>query len=205
MDIAVDLVEVFLRVNGYLTLSEWQVQTLSERGQWETLTDIDILGVRFPGEIVAGFGRPGPEAVDLSVLDPSLLIEPNLVDVIIGEVKEGEAMFNPSIGHEETLKTALQRLAWLYDGEMALVCADVARTGVNYTPARGGGQVRTRLVAFGQATAPSLNVIPIGYILERSQVFLERFEDLMRSAKVSSPVAATLKLIHKSGFDLRKE
>jgi hypothetical protein len=86
-----------------------------------------------------------------------------------------------------------------------VVCAELEAGGVSYSAARGGDRVRTRLVAFGQAPAPAINVIPIGYIIERSQVFLDRFEDLLRSAKISSPSAATLKLIQKSGFELRRD
>jgi len=51
MDIAVDLVETYLRLNGYLTLSEWQIQAVSPLGQWETLTDVDILGSGSRGHI----------------------------------------------------------------------------------------------------------------------------------------------------------
>lgn len=205
MDIAVDLVEIYLRTNGYLTLSEWQVQTFSERGQWETLTDIDIFAIRFPGQILAAMPSPTTTPEDLAVEDPALFLEPDTADVIIGEVKEGDVQFNAAIGREETLKTALHRLKWLYDGPLDDVCAEVARIGLSYATARGGGRIRTRLVAFGQAPSPSMNVIPLGYIFERSQVFLDRFDDEIRSAKLSNAVAATLKLLRKSGFHLKRD
>lgn len=202
MDIAVDLVEIYLRVNGYVTLSEWQVQTLSERGQWESLTDIDILGVRFPGAVYA-VAPPTPDHREaLLVEDPALFLEPDDIDIIIGEVKEGEVHFNPSIAREETLRTALQRFSWLYEVPLEEVCAEVTKSGLSRAPGKGGAEVRTRLVAFGQAATPSINIIPLGYILERSQIFLDRFDDQIRSAKLSSAAAATLKLMRKSGFEL---
>jgi hypothetical protein len=205
MDIAVDLVEIYLRTNGYLTLSEWQVQTFSERELWETLTDIDIFAVRFPGEILAAVPAPNMTPEDLAVNDPGLFLEPDTADVIIGEVKEGEVHFNSSIARGETLITALQRVKWLYDEPLEDVCAELARTGIAYSAARGGGRIRTRLVAFGQASAPSMNIIPMAYIFERSQAFLDRFGDEIRSAKLSNAVAATLKLLRKSGFHLTRD
>jgi hypothetical protein len=204
VDIAVDLVEIYLRANGYLTLSEWQVQTFNDRGQWETLTDIDIFGVRLPGPVYAALPTIDMTPEDLAVEDPALFLEPETADVIIGEVKEGEVHFNTSIARPETLKTALHRVEWLYATSLDDVCADVTRTGLSYADARGGGRVRTRLVAFGQAPAPSINIIPIGHILERSQVFLDRFDDHLKSAKLSNAAAATLKLLRKSGFRLEK-
>ncbi|HEX5630934.1 MAG TPA: hypothetical protein VFY15_04690, partial [Acidimicrobiia bacterium] len=54
MDIAVNLVESYLRFNGYLTLSEFEVQARNERGVFEAITDIDIMAVRFPGDVVVG-------------------------------------------------------------------------------------------------------------------------------------------------------
>lgn len=205
MDIAVDLVEVYLRTNGYLTLSEWQVQTFNDREQWETLTDIDIFALRLPGPTYAAVAAPGMTPEDLAVSDPGLFLEPDTADVIIGEVKEGEAHFNPAISREETLVTALQRVQWLYNQSMEEVCAELAQTGTTYTEAKGGGRVRTRLVAFGQAAAPSMNIVPMGYILERSQDFLDRFDDEIRSAKMSNAAAATLKLIRKSGFHVSRD
>lgn len=58
MDIALDLVEIYLRTNGYLTLSEWQVQTFSDHQRWKTLADIDIFALRLPGPTSASVVAP---------------------------------------------------------------------------------------------------------------------------------------------------
>jgi len=201
MDIATDLVEVFLRSNGYLTLSELQIQALTIGGEWETVTDVDILALRFPGRVFMADAHDSAMASELEVPGVPLFLEEDTIDVIVGEVKEGEATFNPSLTKHETLHTALHRLSWIYsEGDLDRVVEVLQEKSVCYTPARGGGTVRTRLVAFGQASEVTMNVIPLEVILERALGALESHDALLRSARSSSPAAAMLKLLHKTGF-----
>ena len=205
MDAASALVEVFLRVNGYLTLSEWQIQALNRHGQWDTLTDVDIVGLRFPGPVYLADSHDPDIQSTLRVDGELLSLEPGTIDVIIGEVKEGEAVYNSSLTRHETLHTVLHRLGWLYPDGLAHVVAALVESGTARSPAPGGGSVRTRLVAFGQAAAVTENTIPIGQILERAATLLATHTDLLRSAQLSNPVAATLKLLHKSGLSVTRE
>ncbi|MGH8946026.1 MAG: hypothetical protein ACRDVL_07755 [Acidimicrobiia bacterium] len=203
MDTALDLVEVYLRLNGYLTLSEWQIQALSAAGEWQTLTDVDILGVRFPGPIYLADVHDPEERLLLTLSDELLSLEEDTVDVILGEVKEGEAVFNPSFTRHETLHTVLHRLAWLYaEGDQERVVEDLATVGICNSPARGGGTIRTRMVAFGRAPQVTVNTVPIGNVLEAAAALFTRYEDVLRSARFRSPSVDTLKLIHKTGFRL---
>lgn len=205
MDVAVDLVQAFLRFNGYLTVSEWQIQTLNKRGDWETLTDVDMLALRFPGELYLA-DMHGHSDLAGYLSGAPLFLEDETVDVIIGEVKEGEAVLNPKLTRHETLHNVLHRLEWLYgEGQMEQVVNDLAERNVCYTEARGGGMIRTRLVAFGRAPEATLNVIPLAQILERLSRVLDEYEDLLRSARFSSPSAATLKLLHKTGFRFSRD
>ena len=205
MDAASGLVEVFLRINGYLTLSEWQIQALNTRQQWETITDVDILGLRFPGDVFLADSHDPEVKSTLRVSGDLLMLEPDTIDVIVGEIKEGEAVFNPAMKRHETLHTVLHRLEWLYaGGDLDAVVADLARVGTNHTTAPGGGRVRTRLVAFGQAPEVTVNMVPVGRIVEHAVALLASHDDLLRSARLSNPVAATLKLLHKTGFDVKR-
>lgn len=206
VDAATGLVEVFLRVNGYLTLSEWQIQALNARQEWETITDVDIVGLRFPGDVFLADSHDPEIQSTLRVSGDLLMLEPDTIDVIVGEIKEGEAVFNPAMKRHETLHTVLHRLSWLYaDHGLERVVAELTRAGVCYSAAPGGGQVRTRLVAFGQAPELTVNTVPVGRILEQASAFLSAHDDLLRSARFSNPVAATLKLLHKTGFGLKRE
>lgn len=206
MDAASGLVEVFLRVNGYLTLSEWQIQALDKEGRWETITDVDIVGLRFPGDVFLADSHDPAIQSTLRVRGDLLMLEPGAIDVIIGEVKEGEAVFNPGLKRHETLHTVLQRLGWLYTAvEMGEVVAGLVSEGTYVSPGPDGTPVRTRLVAFGQARKLTTNTIPVGMILEDSAAFIAAHDHLLRSARFANPVADTLKLLHKTGFLLEKE
>ena len=48
MDNAVALVQAYLRLNGYFTVSECPVVEPLRPGNVRTMTDLDILGFRFP-------------------------------------------------------------------------------------------------------------------------------------------------------------
>lgn len=206
VDAASGLVEAFLRVNGYLTLSEWQIQALNQRGQWNTITDVDILALRFPGDVYLADSHDPDSRSTLKVPGNLLMLEDGLIDVIIGEIKEGEAVFNPAMTRHETLHTVLHRLRWLY-GDVGLnpVVVDLAERGVSRTAAPDGAIIRTRLVAFGQAPQLTENTIPIGMMLEEAVEFLGEHDALLHSARFVNPVAATLKLLHKAGFGVRRE
>ena len=53
MDTAVALVQAYLRLNGYFTVTEYPVFELGSGGGIRTATDLDLLAFRFPGA-----GRP---------------------------------------------------------------------------------------------------------------------------------------------------
>lgn len=206
MDAASGLVEVYLHVNGYLTLSEWQIQAMNREGQWDTITDVDILALRFPGDVYLADSHIADVQSQLQVRGELLMLEEDVIDVIVGEVKEGEAVFNPALTRHETLHTVLHRLAWLYAHHgLDRVVHELARRGTCISPAPGGGTVRTRRVAFGQSAQLTENTIPIGRIVEELTGLLADHDALLRSAQFSNPVAATLKLLHKVGFAVTRE
>ena len=206
VDAASGLVEAYLHVNGYLTLSEWQIQALNQRGQWQTITDVDILAVRFPGDVFLAHSQDPGIRSTLKVPGALLMLEDGVIDVIVGEIKEGEAVFNPAMTRHETLYTVLHRLRWLYGDEgLSPVVVDLTERGVSRTAAPGGGRVRTRLVSFGQAPHLTENTIPIGMMLEEAVAFLGEHDALLHSARFANPVAATLKLLHKAGFGVSRQ
>lgn len=49
MDIAVALVQAYLHVNGYFTVVEYPVLEAHRGGQARSVTDLDILALRFAG------------------------------------------------------------------------------------------------------------------------------------------------------------
>lgn len=205
MDIAVNLVESYLRLNGYLTLSEMEVQKKAKSGLYETLTDVDIVALRFPGSIYATDPHDEDDCRLLLINDDVLALEPETIDVIIGEVKQGEAVFNPGLTRHEVLHTVLHRVEWIYATDLDKVIGQLANSGVSSVPARSGGVVRTRLVAFGRAERSNLNTISLSHIVQEMVRFMDEFDDVLRPAQFKEPAQALLRLLAKTGFSVTKE
>ncbi len=205
MDIAVNLVETYLRFNGYLTMSEFEVQRRVKDGSYETVTDVDIVGIRFPGDIYAADVHDDAEARMLLVEDPSLFLAPETIDVIIGEVKQGEALLNVGLTRHEVLHTVLRRVEWVYAVPLDDVIAGLQAGMTCRVEARSGGEVRTRLVAFGQAPITDENMVSLTHVFREVVGFMDRFGDVLRPAQFSEPAPALLHLLSKLGFTINDD
>jgi hypothetical protein len=203
MDIAVNLVETYLRLNGYLTLSEFEIQRQGEDGLYETVTDVDIVGFRFPGDIFAVDDHE--DCRMLQINDPALELAPDMIDVILGEVKQGDAQFNPSLTRHEVLHSVLQRLEWAYGAPIGGVVDDLQERGLSEVPACAGtGLVRTRLVAFGRSPITDLHTISLSHIFQTMIGYFHEMEEVLRPAQYKDPAPALLKLLVKTGFEVKK-
>jgi hypothetical protein len=126
-----------------------------------------------------------------------------MVDVIVGEVKQGPAKLNPAITRHEVLHHILGRLEWIYENGVASTVEDLQSSGSSESPGRSGAVIRTRLVAFGGYQGePSLNTIPLGHVLGQVVSFFERFEDVVRPGQFSAPAPALLHLLVKCGYTI---
>lgn len=204
MDVAVNLVESYLRLNGYLTLSELEIQSRNDLGTYDTLTDVDIVGLRFPGDTYVADAHAPTQARLLLLGDDVLDIAEDRIDVIIGEVKQGEAVFNPSLTRHEVLYAVLQRMEWVYAEGIESVVARLTKGGISLDPARGGGQIRTRLVAFGRSDVSGPHTIAIGHVIEALVAFMDRYDAVLQSAQFREPAVALLRLLAKSGFTVTR-
>jgi hypothetical protein len=204
MDIAVDLVEAYLRLTGYLTLSEFDVQARRSDGRFDTITDVDVMALRFPGDVFAADPHDASEARLLLIDDPVLLLEPDQIDIIVGEVKQGPAEFNPGIHRHEVLHSVMRRVAWLFDADTDSVVDDLGTKGVCVGAARGGGTIRVRLVAFGQAPSCDLRTISHAHMIETLLRLFSGLDDAFRSVHFHAPAPGMLNLVRKSGLDVIK-
>lgn len=204
MDIAVNLVENYLRLTGYFTLSEFEVQRRDPDGRYKTVTDIDVMGVRMPGAIYVGDPHTVKDCALLQIDDPVLGLEPDTVDVIIGEVKQGPAELNHGIKDHAVLHSTLRRVEWLYGEPVDGVIAGLQRSDVHRSPGRQGGSVRTRIVAFGRSDVSNEKVIALNHIISTLIGFFEQHDDAFRSMQFREPAPAFLRLLGKAGFDLKR-
>jgi len=205
MDIAVNLVENYLRLTGYLTLSEFEVQRRDKQGRFKTVTDIDIMGLRMPGDVYLADPHREEECEMLLIDDPVLELEPDTIDVIVGEVKQGQAELNPGIKDHGVLHSLLRRVEWLYSDDLDDVIRGLQQRGIHRGSGKGGARVRTRLVAFGRSPFSNLNTIALSHMIATLLAFFEEHEDAYRSVQFREPAPAFLSLLLKSGFDVQKE
>lgn len=151
MDTAVSLVQSYLYMNGYFTVTEYPVLELMASGEYRNLTDVDILALRLPG-----IGSADPETGQpLIAVDPALGVDEGRLDLIIAEVKEGKAELNASSRDPVVLTAAFRRFGQVDDDTVADIIEQLLEDGEAFHPAG----IRVRLCAFG-ARPPHKSDVP---------------------------------------------
>ncbi len=210
MDTAVGLVESYLRLNGYFTVTEFQIQhpVPGQPGKFETATDLDILAVHLPWAAETVLRHPqrvGESRCEiLLVEDPALGIVPTRPDILIGEVKEGAAALNRRLETPEVLFAALRRVGCCPEEHIAQAAAALARTGEFNTDAGHGGACRIRVAAFcgrvDERGAPALLAVTLDHIVRFIQRRLHDYRDVLRGAHFKDGTLSLFQLIEKLGL-----
>lgn len=141
MDTAVALVQSYLYMNGYFTVTEYPVLELMADGDYRTVTDVDLLAIRIPGAGRRDASYGGP----VVAVDPALDVDRDRMDLIIAEVKEGKAELNASARDPRVLRAALARFGAVPDDRIAGVIDELLEDGEAEHPEG----MRVRLMAFG--------------------------------------------------------
>ena len=198
MDNAVALVQAYLRVNGYFTVSEYPVLEALREQEYRTATDLDVLAVRFPGAgmLVPARKRGGDE--EHAVVDPALGVPGERADMLIGEVKEARAVLNAAATDPAVLRAALVRFGCCPRRDAPHVVERLLQEGRAMLPA--GHHVR--LVAFGSLVegddgAPFLR-IALGQVVHFLQRYLREHWDLLRHAESKDPAFGFLMMMEKA-------
>jgi len=204
MDNAVSLVQAYLRVNGYFTVTEVPVIEAMRGGAFRTATDIDVLAFRFPraARLVPRRGlRSSGDRVDDDI-DPALGLHAGAADMLIAEVKEGRAELNRGAREPAVIRVALTRFGCC-DRERA---DEVAQTIVRMGSAETGAGHRVRLVAFGSTLgdvpAHDYLAIRLAHVVRFLERHLSTHWETLRQAEFKEPALALLALIQKSGLRL---
>jgi hypothetical protein len=79
MDNAVALVQAYLNVNGYFTVTEYPVVEAIKYAGYRTATDLDVLAFRFPGagRLAELGGKKRPPEVAILAPDPHWEVSPS--------------------------------------------------------------------------------------------------------------------------------
>ena len=144
MDHAVGIVEAYLQINGYFTVAEYPVIEARGKQHFGTLTDVDLLAVRFPR---AGRMVPGKGGKPLFAPDPVLGVDREQSDMLIAEVKEGRADLNRAARNPDVLRTVLVRFGCCTQAH----ADETVRALINRGLATTHDGHRVRLVAFGSS------------------------------------------------------
>jgi hypothetical protein len=200
MDMAVALVQAYLRVNGYFTVAEFPIIEAAGRGTIRSLTDIDILAFRFPGAGRQIGGGAGPRTVDAEHHEPDPMLgqDADLADMIVGEVKEGRARLNQAARNPAVLRAALVRFGCCTAVEAPEIVAELASRGLTITKAGH----RIRLVAFGstldEGNASGFAFVPLGHVVEFLHDHLREHWELVRHVQTKEPVLGLLLTLEKA-------
>lgn len=203
MDPSVALVQAYLQINGYFTVTEYAVVEAAARsGPYRTRTDLDVLAVRFPGAgrtvVRHRHGRRDEAAV--LPTDPALGAPADRIDMIIGEVKEGRAELNSGARDPHVLESVLARFGCCAASDAPAVAGDLVEHGAaDMLPPHGH---RVRLVAFG-ARAPEplgykCQVITLSQVVAFTQGFLRRHWDILRHAPSKDVALGLLMTLEKA-------
>ncbi len=202
MNSGVRLVQSYLHLNGYFTVSELPVIRQRRRGDFVEVTDLDLLAVRFPrAEYVVPRGEPG-RSDDLHMrVDPVLVDDRDVMDVIVAEVKEGKARVNDTLRSAAALETALRRVGCCPESALSRTVEELARTGeASLTSREAGIPARIRLVAFGSGATgerAGYEVISMKHIAEYVADHLDRYHEVLQPADLGDTPLGLLHLLRK--------
>ena len=201
MDTAVALVQAYLNLNGYFTVVEYPVLETSRRGPARSVTDLDVLAVRFTGaghEVIRGHGHR-PISGQAFEPDPALGCPYDRPDMILGEVKEGPARFNPATRDVSVLPIALARFGCCRPEEAADLASTLLARGRIEAPS--GHTIR--MVAFGSvADADSSghwHAVSLHHVVKFLRTYLHDHWDVLRHAQIKDPTIGLLTLLEKWG------
>jgi len=201
MDNAVALVQAYLRLNGYFTVTEFPIIEALRHGGHRAATDIDVLAFRFPGagRLVPRAGGSGRRDMIIAGPDTALGVPPDAPDMLIGEVKESRAELNAAATDAAVLRAVLVRFGCCRPADADTTVQSLIRDGrAETSPGHA-----VRLVAFGshapEGRSPRHSIV----LLETVVAFLEAYVadnwDVLRHAEFKDPAFGFLVTLFKSG------
>lgn len=204
MDNAVALVQAYLQINGYFTVTEYPVLEGTRQG-YRAATDLDVLAFRFPGagRLIPSKGRPGERR--LTEVDRALNCPADRADMLIGEVKEGHAELNRATRDTDVLRTVFTRFGCCPPEHVPALVKRLLHEGATTTPA--GHTVR--LVAFGSEVggppSPPCTVVSLGHVVGYLRDYLREHWEILRHGQFKHPALGFLMTLEKASRGRRQD
>jgi len=201
-DAAAELVTAYLRVNNYFVLNDLEFH-LWEDGGYRAVTDVDIVAVRHRTPVGPVHYRNTSGIVECLLggeVDPVLGVATDRCDVIIGEVKRGEASFNPALRDPRVLHGVFTRIGDVFESSLDEVIDELGATGRAVAP-----RAQARLVAFGHGgSVVNGMAMPHAHMLEWLAAAMARHQELFEISVLSDPVLSILALMSRMGYPLQR-
>lgn len=198
MDSAVSLVQAYLRVNGYFTVTEYPVVAAGRRGTYRAATDLDVLAIRFPyaGRLVPGKTVSGDE--DHNVVDSALATSVSESDMLIGEVKEGRAELNEGASDPGVLRAVLVGFGCCPREEADEIIAELLREG--HARLSNGHRIRSVVFAStrGEPTGNKYLFISLGQVVAFLRSYVAEHWEVLRHAESKDPAFGFLMTLAKA-------
>jgi hypothetical protein len=202
MDSAVALARAYLHFNGYFTVTEFPVVEAISSGSYRSVTDVDLLAVRLPGagRIIPRRGQSSSQAISIPGTDPVLEADDSRVDMIIAEVKSGQAELNRGSRNPAVLRTALTRFGGMREEEIESLVGQLMKKG----EAISKSGPRIRLMAFGsyrgRRSGRGYSVITHRQILTFAATVSRQYWRALQHTQTKDPAVEFLMLLRKSGI-----
>lgn len=197
MDNAVGLVQAYLHVNGFFTVTEYPVLESLESGAYQSATDIDVVALRLPragGLVTIGSGH----AADFRS-DPALGAASDRAQLLIGEVKEGAPALNRGATNPKVLAAVLTRFACCSRETVTSAVDLLLRHGEARIDA--GNPIDVRLIAFGTgspAGGRDYRVVQLDHVLGSLNDHLKDHWDVLRHAQIKDQTFSFLVMLEKA-------
>jgi hypothetical protein len=198
MDNSVALVQAYLRINGYFTVTEYPVIASRGDGTYRTATDLDVLAFRFPqaGRLVTG-KRPGRDE-DHFTVDDELRTSTEHSDMLIGEVKEGRAELNRAASDPAVVRAVLAGFGCCSREDAPRIAETLIRDGTALLPS--GHRVRTVIFASLVSVADVSRhvVISLGHVVRFLRSYLDEHWEVLRHSDNKDPALGFLMTLAKA-------
>ena len=194
-DAASELVTAYLRVNDYFVLNDLELH-LWEDSVYRAVTDVDIVAVRHRSPSGPVHYRDTPGVVECGLageVDPVLEVATDRCDVIIGEVKRGEAGYNRSLRDPRVIHGVFRRVGDVFGAPVDDAIDELVATGRVLTP-----WAHVRLVAFGRSGNVARGMaLSHAHVIDWLSAVISRHRELFEVSSFSDPVLSLLALMSR--------
>jgi len=193
------MVQAYLRVNGFFTVSEYPILERRSEGHYREATDIDVVAVRMAD---AGLVLPAPLQVggEPVAVDPLLGVLPGVREMILAEVKAGTASVNPALARRGVMFQAMRRFGCCSHDELASAVDKLRRSG----EVRLADESRIRVFAFGsregEGSVPA-TYVGMSDVIAFLRAYIQQHRRIRGSADFRDPVMGTLALALRADSD----